>query len=135
MAIERNAASEGGNYIKDPGEYRVKVIETKTGMSKSGKPMLTVKFQASDEREIAGYFVKTLKFHMKSLETLKIACGLKITDSAENLVGRECGILVEAQEPTADGKVFMTIAGYGPAASVNPSAGGPSNHEHDEVPF
>lgn len=138
MAIDRNAGSLG-NFVNQPGEYRVKVTETKTGMSKSQKPMLTVTFQTHSELSIRGYFVKTLTFHMKALEALKVACGMKVTEPADNLVGKECGILVEAQEPDANGKVFMTISGYGPAAQVTcepsqPGGFAPSDAS-DNIPF
>lgn len=138
MAIERNAGGISGNYVKDPGEYRVRVHETKTGLSKSQKPMLTVVFHTWEDKAIAAYFVKTLTFHMKALESLKVACGLKVNETADNLVGKECGILVEAQDPTPEGRVFMSITGYGPANAVgvnqpaSPMVGEPSD---DNVPF
>lgn len=138
MAIERNAGSNG-NFISEAGEYVVKVLETKTGTSKSGKPMLTVTFQTSDELLIRGYFVKSLTFHMKALEELKQASGMKITDSADNLVGREVGILVEAQKPDESGRVFMSVCGYGPKDKVTMAAVQASessfSHAHEEVPF
>lgn len=134
MAIARNA-NDGGNFIKEPGEYKVFVREITTGMSKSNKPMLTVTFHTSDEKAIRAYFVKELAFHMKALEQLKIACGIKVTESAENLVGKECGILVEAQNPDANGRVFMQINGYGPVGDV---AGWHHSHKQthsDPIPF
>lgn len=133
MPIERNAGG-GGNFISDPGEYVVRVAETKTGLSKSNKPMLTVTFQTRDERQIRSYFVKELVYHMKSLELLKLAAGLLATDPAEKLVNREVGILVEPQAPTANGLVFMQIVGYGPAKDVNGDTGF-AQSSNDEVPF
>lgn len=136
MAIERNAGSSG-SFINAPGEYLVKVTETKTGMSKAGKPMLTVTFETDTECSIKSYFVKTLAFHMKALEQLKLACGIKMNEPADNLIGLYCGILVEANEPTDTGKVFMGIVGYGKGTDVNLGAK-PSvinNKADDEVPF
>ena len=119
MPIARNAGVGAGNRLKDPGEYRVKITETKVGMSKKGKPMLTVTFETHDEKQICGYFVKELAFHMHFLGELKLASGLTEKDSAENLVGKEVGILVEAQEPNEKGFVFMSIVGYGKSSEVD----------------
>ncbi len=122
MAIQKNAGQGSGRYIREAGEYRAKIAEIKTGLSKKGKPMLTVLFETPDEKSISGYFVKTLDFHMKALAALKVACGLKATDVADNLVGKECGIAVEGQEPTDDGKVFFQITGYGPVSDLSGAA-------------
>lgn len=132
MAIERNAIS-GGNFIREPGDYKVKVAECKTGNSKTGKPMLTVAFETEDGLKIAGYFVRDLKFHMIALEKLKIAAGLQVTQSAEHLVGKEVGIAVEAQDPDPNGRIFMAIVGYGPAKDVGPRQ--QKLTSDDEVPF
>jgi hypothetical protein len=132
MPIQRNAGG-GGNYISDPGEYVVRIAETKTGLSKGGKPMLTVEFHTRDERQIRSYFVKELAFHMKALAELKAAAGVPATEPAEKLVGREVGVLVEPQAPDSQGRVFMQIVGYGPKADVQGASGfAPST---DEVPF
>lgn len=130
MAIERNAG--GSKFIKDAGEYKVKVKALSIAQNKKDKPMLTVTFQTDDERTIAGYFVKDLPFHKHTLKTLKTACGLTPDDSENDLIGKECGILVEPQEPTPDGKVFMSISGYGPAKKIEFTPPKPAT---DEVPF
>ncbi len=145
MAIQRNAATGQGNSIREPGEYRVKVAELTTGLSKAGKAMLTVTFQTADERKIRAYFVRELAFHMKALAEVKVAAGLKADAAAENLMGREIGILVEAGEPNPEnGRVFMQIVGYGPASEVAqaqnemPPAGqglGASYPHGDGIPF
>lgn len=141
--INRNAGSDAGNFIKEPGEYVAKILETKAGMSKNGKKMLTVLFHTKDERQIKSYFVGELAFHMKALAALKVASGLEETDRAERLIGRECGILVEPQEPDSQtGRVFMQITGYGKASDVTGinSKAGPSDFDppppgDDDVPF
>lgn len=139
MAIPKNAGALGGKRISEPGEYLVKIHKTETGLSKKGKPMLTVTFETPDEKEIKGYFVKTIKFHMHNLKVLKIACGLKEADSADELLGKECGVLVEAQEPNEQGLVFMSIVGFGPAKDVSPGSQTlPDSFEapiDDTVPF
>lgn len=135
MAIAKNAGG-GGNFIKEAGEYKVKVLEIKTGLSKKGKPMLTVAFETTEEKKIAGYYVKDLTMHMQALAALKVACGLKVTDSADNLVGKECGILVEMQEPDADGRTFASICGYGKASQVEHLAPTTMKSDaDDQVPF
>jgi hypothetical protein len=136
MAIKRNAAPS--SFIKTAGEYRVKVIETKMGMSKTNKPMLTVTFQTADEKSISGYFVQGLDFHRHVMKELKLAAGLKVEDHHENLVGKEVGIAVELQEPDANGRTFAQITGYGPASEVAGFAGGEAGGAKkfdDEVPF
>lgn len=139
MAIARNAGGLG-KYIKEDGEYAVRVKETKAGLAKSGKRMLTVIFQAHDEKEIAGYFVQELGFHMKALEELKLACGLKITDAHDHLVGKECGILVEMGDPDDKGRAFASIVGYGKISDLG--GGGdpvaapvPAPTDNNVVPF
>lgn len=134
MAIKRNAAPSG-NYIKAPGEYRVKVVETKVGLNKKGKNMLTVKFRTADDLEICAYFTQGVNFHTHNLKELKAACGLDAKVQADQMIGREVGILVEAQDPDPETqKVFMQIVGYDkPDAVSNPPAvdqGG-----DDSVPF
>lgn len=120
MGIERNAG--GGSFIKHPGEYRVRVTLLTEGLSKKGQPMLTVTFQTENEETIKGYFVKTLGFHMKNLKELKKACGVSETTPAAELLNRECGILVEADEPDPEtSRVFLSISGYGPASAVSES--------------
>lgn len=136
MAIQRNAGGQG-NFVKEPGEYQVRIKETKMGESKTGKPMLTVVFQTHDEKLIAGYFVRELNFHMAALAHLKTACGLNPDkDGSDLLVGKECGILVEAQEPNEQGRTFMSIVGYGAKADAKNGATGfaPTAGE-DRVPF
>lgn len=139
MPIARNAGSEGGNYIESPGEYRVTVTKTETGHSKSQKKMLTVTFTTRDDKSIRGFYVGRVQFHMKNLEQLKTACGLLPAASADQLVGKECGILVEAQEPDAStGRVYMQITGYGKASDVGTpgDAAEQSNTVHDDdIPF
>lgn len=134
MPIMRNAGGQG-HFIREPGEYQVQVKELKMGNSKAGKPMLTVVFQAKDEKLINGYFVRDLPFHRAALGHLKTACGLNPDkDLSDALVGKECGILVEGQEPNEQGQVFMSIVGYGPKADVNASDVIFTN-PNDGVPF
>lgn len=140
MAIQK-IEGNFGKFISDPGEYLVEVNSAKAGKSKKGKPMLTVEFETEDGRTIGGYYVRDLAFHMKSLEQLKLACGLKLTDTADNLVGRKCGILVEPQEPnTETGKIFMQIVGYGTVAELGTGTAKPASDfapakPIEEVPF
>lgn len=133
MAIQRNAGG-GGNVISENGEYHVKVTEIKTGLSKSGKQMLTVTFQTPDEKQIRGYYVGALAFHMKDLENLKLAAGLDVKAPAGQLVGRECGILVEMGAPDEVGRRFASIVGYGPVSELsNKSETGFA--AGDDIPF
>lgn len=139
MAIQRNAGG-GGNFIREPGEYKVRVHEIKTAATKEKKlPMLVVTFQSDDEKLISDRFVKSLPFRMKALEELKVAAGLKLSDHQDELLGKEVGILVELQDPTPDGKVFTQITGYGKASDVAaPPAGDGSSRDpgtDDRVPF
>ena len=117
MAITRSIGSFG-NRITAAGEYVVEVIRTESGKSKKGKPMLTVTFSTSDEKEIRAWFVKELPFHMSSLVNLKIACGLKPEVSADELVGKSCGIAVDQKEPDEQGRIFFHVTGYGKVSDV-----------------
>lgn len=134
MAIERNAAASG-KFLDKPGEYKVKVSEVKTGVTKEKKdPMLTVKFETSEELSIKSYFVKKITFHMKALEALKLACGLTAVSPAEDLVGKECGILVEMKEGKT-GQQFSNIVGYGPVSSIVVASPSSTAVPADEIPF
>lgn len=124
MAIK--SEFKGGNAMAE-GEHVVQVIETKVGMSKSNKPMLTVTFQNDREQKIKGYYVRDLVFHIKALNALKVACGIKPEDAHDNLVGLKCGIKVEPQAPNEQGQIFMQITGYGKEADVEAPA--------DSIPF
>ena len=121
MAI-KSTYSGGGSKLGE-GEHIVKIMEVKTVMTKEkpgkeSKPMYTVVFQNKDGQKHTGYYVKSIKFMMKQFEDLKKCCGLKESDSADELVGRKCGILIEVGEPNDEGKVFNQIAGYGTEADV-----------------
>jgi hypothetical protein len=140
MPIERNAGSAPNAYLKDPGEYVVRVSEVKKGTSRAGAPMLTVTFETRDGRQINAYFVATLIFHMKTLDLLKAACGLDPSEAgfrAEMLVGRDLGILVEPKEPDERGRVFMQITGFGKAEEVSGYHNSPDLGADlaDQVPF
>lgn len=118
MAIESKFKG-GGNFIKTPGEYVVEVTEANAKKSKAGKDMLQVTFQTFEQEKIAGFYVRSLTFHMAALVELKKACGLDGNAPAEMLIGKSCGILVEAQEPDEMGRTRMQITGYGPASAVS----------------
>lgn len=137
MAIQRNAVTSGGKRISEPGEYRVHITELKTKASKKGDPMLVVTFQTEDEKEICGYFVKKYAFQMKALAALKQACGLKDTDSADKLIAKECGLLVESGETNEKGHTFMEIVGYGPASDAASSQQAPEfkSDADENIPF
>lgn len=117
MAIERKHKATGGS-ITQPGEYVVTITDVKSTMSKKEKPMCVVVFEAQDEKKINGYYVKDIKFHMAALKDLKLACGMKETDSAMDLVGKKCGIAVGEGKVREDGSHFMSIEGYGTVAQV-----------------
>lgn len=148
MAIARNAGG-GGKFVSEPGEYKVTVekIEMKTPKKekldpKTNKPMkrqmLVVHFVTEEEQEIAGYYVKDVPFHMAALAQLKSACGLEPNQSSDELIGKQCGILVEMGEPNEQGRSFAQIVGYGPADQVGePRATGETTDMSnlDEVPF
>ena len=140
MAIQKNSAG-GGNNIREAGEYVVEVSKLETGKSKKGKQMLTVVFETHDERKINAYFVKEILFHMAHLTNLKLAAGLKPESSAEELLGRRVGILVEMREPDEQGRVFSQIVGYGPAKDVTPREPGEAHDagghfaKDDAIPF
>lgn len=134
MPISRNAGN-GGSYINSPGEYKVKITQAASGMSKSGKPMLTVTFQTADEKSIRGYFCKPIAFHMKSLEALKLACGLKKDSPADEMIGKDCGIAVELQAPTESGTTFAHIVGYGMASDVTGDFAKSDADDISSIPF
>ena len=124
MAIERNAGGNGGNYISRPGEYVVVVdkVEYKKTKKEPIRPMAVIHFVNAEDQGIAGYFVKDLNFHMKALTALKAACGLPAAATAEGLIGKKCGILVEMREPDEMGRSFPQIVGYGPTEAVAQAA-------------
>lgn len=117
MAIERKY--KGSKYIDEAGEYVVSIKDMVVGKSSKGDPMLTLTFATEEEQTIKAFFVKTLKFHMKQLEDLKVACGMKADEDAMNLVGKRVGIAVEPQEPNEKGQVFMRITGFGKESEVD----------------
>ncbi len=133
MAIQRNNNTGSGGRIDKPGDYAVTVEKTETGKSKSGKSMLTVTFITDDEKRIRGYYCKGVDFHMKALSDLKIALGLKADSPAENMIDKRCGIAVDEQAPGEDGKVWMTISGYGKESEVDGHT--PPKEEEETIPF
>lgn len=146
MAIDKNASSgSGGNYIKEAGEYRVKVTTVSEGKSKKGKPMVTVTFETKDGKQISSWFVKELAWAVKDMTKLKLAAGLTEKDHSSRLMDRELGIAVEAKDPDEHGKIFMRIVGYGKAADVESSEsdfaspgqtfGSSQSEDSDQVPF
>lgn len=136
MAIARNhkAGGSGAGRIDKPGEYVVSVEKTEVGKSKSGKAMLTVTFVTDDDRRIRGYYVRDLDFHMKALADCKVALGLKADTSSDQMVGKRCGIAVGEQAPNEEGRIFMTIEGYGKEADVDGYAPAIKDAS-DEIPF
>ena len=135
MAIERKHKG-GGKRIDVVGDYRVKIVKTSSGMSKGGKPMLTVTFETDDEKQINGYYCRHLTFHMAALKDLKVACGLKDDAAADMLVGLRCGIAVGEQAPAEDGTIFMQVEGYDKESAVPGAPGEVSPKPSDmEVPF
>lgn len=133
MAIAKNAVG-GGNSIKEPGEYRVKVTEVKVDKSKKGDAMLVVTFMNTEEKLIRAYFVQKLSFHMEALATLKVAAGVDPKAAAGVLIGKELGILVEVPPPGEDGKSFSQIIGYGSIADLQAQGTGFAA-DPNEVPF
>lgn len=120
MAIQRNHKGNGGSAgrIDKPGEYAVTVEKVDIGKSKSGKDMLTVTFTTDDDKSIRGYYVRSLDWHMEALKDLKSCCGLKPEVGIESLINKRCGLAVGEQTPNAEGKIFMTIEGYGKESDV-----------------
>ena len=138
MAITAKYASGSGRL--EAGEHRVTITKTENMMSqakeaKDGKeaklpqPMIKITFENEDEQKHNAYYVKTSKYAMTKLIDLKLACGMTAQDSNDDLLGKKCGILLAAQKPTDDGKVFMEIVGYGKESDVEESK------SFDEVPF
>jgi hypothetical protein len=116
MAIERKHKS--ANFITQPGEYLVEVIEVNATRSKSGKPMCTVTFETPEGSQIKGYYVGELKFHMAALSDCKKASGINPNAPATNMVGKKLGIAVDAGKQRDDGSHFMSITGYGTVAEL-----------------
>ncbi len=138
MPITRKQYGQGSKNINAPGEYVVTVIETKMTMTKAkedkpARPMRIVVLETPQGQKINGYYVGELAFHMEALKDLKVACGLKPDSNSDDLVGERCGIAVEAQLPGPDGKVFMTIAGYGSVKDVTQAAAlSPKEHYEEQ---
>jgi hypothetical protein len=110
MAIKKEFKS--GNQIGE-GEHVVKITKVEVGNSKKGEPMLTLTFERADEARMKGYYVKSLKFHMKQLDAVKIACGLTAIAPNDELQGKKLGIAVELDQPNENGIRFGKIIGYG----------------------
>ncbi len=135
MAISKTFI--GSTKVMLPGEHIVTIVDVNVGKSKKGQPMLTITFENDDGQKIRGYYVKGLDFHQTQLQALKTACGLKGETASDELLALKCGIAVDQNEPTEDGKIFMRIVGYGPAAEVETSnakahkalANGPKVHD------
>lgn len=121
-------------YIKNPGEYKVKISSVSFGHSKAGKPMFTITFQNDWDDCVKGYYLPDNKWHAKSLSNIKIACGLSEDAPTEQLNGKRLGILVKAQEPNEKGRVFMQVVGYAPESSVDEFISQPEDRS-EEIPF
>lgn len=137
MPIERNVSGGNGNFVNEPGEYLVCVTEASMKKTKTPPPrdMRVVTFQTMEEKEIRAYFVRDVTFHTSAMEQLKLACGLKVNDHPDQLMGKTCGILVEAGRPTDEGRVFMQIVGYGPESQVGNKPAGDDFQKSEDVPF
>lgn len=150
MPIPRNAAM--GRYLTEPGEYVAIIdkvewlktnkgqpkIDPKTGETKEPQDMLKVSFFTESQQEIAGYFVKGLKFHMKAYDLLRESCGLPKGAKSQDFIGKKVGILVELQKPDEMGRTFPQIVGYGPASEVSGAkddTGFAPDESQDGVPF
>lgn len=128
MAISRNAG--GPTNGLSPGEYVVTVSRVELKESAKKDPMLVVHFKTKDDRRIAAYFVKKYPHMLASLKTLMACCGVTATD---DLMGKECGIAVEAGRNKDNGQAFMHIVGYGKASEVTGSFA--TSDADDGVPF
>lgn len=137
MSIERKHTGHASNRIDMAGEYRVTVQKTEVKPTKNGgKRMLVVTFVTDDEKEINGYYVQTLKWHIEALSDLKIACGLSAKSSTDLLMGKRLGIAVGEQTPQEDGRIFMQVEGYGKESDVDGFVEKlPFEKNDDEVPF
>lgn len=150
MAIQRKqygGAPQGkSKNIRTPGEYVVRVADAKVTMTKSkigkdGKPtkprrMRVLTFETLDGQElrINSYHVEELDFQMEAYKDCAVACGCSPESRADELLDKRCGIAVEAQKPTEDGKVFMQIVGYGRASDVEQKQQRANDdfHHHEE---
>jgi hypothetical protein len=136
MAIKKEF--KGGKAIPE-GDHVVTVHEMDLANSKTGKPMLTVKFRRADGATLKSFYVKELPFHMKQLKALKVACGLAETADASDLLGKQCGIAVELGKPNAEGIQYGQIVGYGKASEVDHTDDGfgapPDFSKTDDIPF
>lgn len=119
MPIQKNASGGMSKFITDPGEYSVEISDVQFGKSKKGDSMVTIKFETEDERSIKAFFVQKHTFMMENLGKLKVACGEKPDASSEKLIGKKCGILVEAGKINERGQAFPQIVGFGLASEVD----------------
>lgn len=142
MAIKKFQDGDvAGRFINEPGEFLVKVIETKSGISKSQMQMLTVTFSTQDKKLIRAYFLTKKPWSMERFTKLKIACGLDPkTSTADDLIGMKCGIAVDKSDQLKeDGSPFMEITGYGSMEDLSSSDIGRSDFAKpltpEEIPF
>jgi hypothetical protein len=115
MAIKKEFKSSP--QIGD-GDHIVRIVKIESGLSKKGQPMLTLHYERADEAKVKGYYVKTLPYHMKQLDAVKLGAGLDIKATADELIGRSVGISVELGEPNEKGIRFPQILGYGKPEDV-----------------
>jgi len=134
MAIKSEFGGSGGHRVEE-GDHIVVVTKVEATTSKRGAPMCVVTFSTHDERTINGYYVPSYSFMKKALDACKLAAGLKVTDPATSLVGRELGIKAELGKADEQGRQFMQITGYGPKSDVTGFADAPIPDDMSSIPF
>jgi hypothetical protein len=121
MAVTHKAGSTASDFSNIPdGEYSLKVIDAKEGLSKKGNPMITVRFEVSDNFQKVGTVVDYLTFsestHWRVNQFLK-GCGKHPGDGedvemdSDEMIGWETDAQLKIGTGS-DGKKRATVAEY-----------------------
>ena len=93
--------------IKQPGDYKLTVVDYGTAPSKAGNPMLTLLWR--DEKTgngIRTFHVATNETAVKILTEVKVALGLPVTAKAADFLYKSAKVIVDLQAPNSEGKIF-----------------------------
>jgi hypothetical protein len=124
------------NFLREPGQHRVRVVAFERKKSKAGNPMLTVDFEDQSGRQVRGYYVANNKWGLAALKELKASLGLADTAKAEEFVGRFCLVVLSFQDPNkTDGKIYTQIDKTMPIPSAYQDEEIPPPIEDESLPF
>jgi hypothetical protein len=114
--------SQEASYITEPGTYDVKVVGTKSDMTKNGDPFIQLFLETADGRQMTSTIVlnppdlnnpdkpKKMDFVLRALGlTEGVNRGSKVKLRPEYFIGRKATVDVELGKETANGKRYSEV--------------------------